>query len=390
MDKWNMVKLSDVFTLQMGKTPSRNNPDYWNGNHKWLSIADFGMNGKYINKTKECITDAAVAESGIKATPHNTVVMSFKLSIGKTAITVKDIFTNEAIMSFIDKGTYPIDVNYIYHLFSGKDWSKGTNKAVMGTTLNKATLSQITIPLPPIESQYQIADNLEKVSKLIDICNTILNKLDILVKSRFVEMFGDPILNPKGWEMTTIGEIVTEVKYGTSRPAIDGGKYAYLRMNNLTYDGYLDLADLKRIDIPDSEIEKCIVRKGDVLFNRTNSIELVGKTCVFDKDEDMIIAGYIIRVRLKPVMLPLIMSYFMNTDALKKKLRSMAKGAVNQANINAQELKAIKIYLPPTDLQQQFADFVAQTDKSKYCLVGEQILGKAEMLIKVLKQEYFG
>ena len=385
-----MVKLSDVFTLQMGKTPSRNNPDYWNGNHKWLSIADFGMNGKYINKTKECITDAAVAESGIKATPHNTVVMSFKLSIGKTAITVKDIFTNEAIMSFIDKGTYPIDVNYIYHLFSGKDWSKGTNKAVMGTTLNKATLSQTTIPLPPIESQYQIADNLEKVSKLIDICNTILNKLDILVKSRFVEMFGDPILNPKGWEMTTIGEIVTEVKYGTSRPAIDGGKYAYLRMNNLTYDGYLDLADLKRIDIPDSEIEKCIVRKGDVLFNRTNSIELVGKTCVFDKDEDMIIAGYIIRVRLKPVMLPLIMSYFMNTDALKKKLRSMAKGAVNQANINAQELKAIKIYLPPTDLQQQFADFVAQTDKSKYCLVGEQILGKAEMLIELLNQEYFG
>ena len=388
MDKWNMVKLSDVFTLQMGKTPSRNNPDYWNGNHKWLSIADFGMNGKYINKTKECITDAAVAESGIKATPHNTVVMSFKLSIGKTAITVKDIFTNEAIMSFIDKGTYPIDVNYIYHLFSGKDWSKGTNKAVMGTTLNKATLSQITIPLPPIESQYQIADNLEKVSKLIDICNTILNKLDILVKSRFVEMFGDPILNSKGWEMTTIGEIVTEVKYGTSRPAIDGGKYAYLRMNNLTYDGYLDLADLKRIDIPDSEIEKCIVRKGDVLFNRTNSIELVGKTCVFDKDEDMIIAGYIIRVRLKPVMLPLIMSYFMNTDALKKKLRSMAKGAVNQANINAQELKAIKIYLPPTDLQQQFADFVAQTDKSK--LAVKQILEKAETLKKSLMQEYFG
>ena len=187
MDKWNMVKLSDVFTLQMGKTPSRNNPDYWNGNHKWLSIADFGMNGKYINKTKECITDAAVAESGIKATPHNTVVMSFKLSIGKTAITVEDIFTNEAIMSFIDKGTYPIDVNYIYHLFSGKDWSKGTNKAVMGTTLNKATLSQITIPLPPIEIQYQIADNLDKVSKMIDLCNTILNKLDILVKSRQVE-----------------------------------------------------------------------------------------------------------------------------------------------------------------------------------------------------------
>ena len=257
-------------------------------------------------------------------------------------------------------------------------------------SIPKKDLFELPIILPDLATQKHITDIISYANKLIEICKSILEKTDTLVKSRFVEMFGDPILNPKGWEMTTIGEIVTEVKYGTSRPAIDGGKYAYLRMNNLTYDGYLDLADLKRIDIPDSEIEKCIVRKGDVLFNRTNSIELVGKTCVFDKDEDMIIAGYIIRVRLKPVMLPLIMSYFMNTDALKKKLRSMAKGAVNQANINAQELKAIKIYLPPTDLQQQFADFVAQTDKSKYCLVGEQILGKAEMLIELLNQEYFG
>ena len=256
--------------------------------------------------------------------------------------------------------------------------------------LSAKEINKICVPLPDEYQQQYISKSLALCDSLIFQNKLLLNKLDELIKSRFVEMFGDPILNPKGWEMTTIGEIVTEVKYGTSRPAIDGGKYAYLRMNNLTYDGYLDLADLKRIDIPDSEIEKCIVRKGDVLFNRTNSIELVGKTCVFDKDEDMIIAGYIIRVRLKPVMLPLIMSYFMNTDALKKKLRSMAKGAVNQANINAQELKAIKIYLPPTDLQQQFADFVAQTDKSKYCLVGEQILGKAEMLIELLNQEYFG
>ncbi len=182
-------------------------------------------------------------------------------------------------------------------------------------------------------------------------------------------MFGEPVLNPKGWNMTTIGEIVTEVKYGTSRPAVDGGKYPYLRMNNLTYDGHLDLTDLKRIDIPDNEIEKCIVRKGDVLFNRTNSVELVGKTCVFNESEDMVIAGYIIRVRLKSVMLPIVLSSFMNTDALKKKLRTMAKGAVNQVNINAQELQAINIYLPPIELQQQFAAFVEQTDKSKFIAI---------------------
>ena len=280
------------------------------------------------------------------------------------------ITDNAMYISSLDNKCY--DIIFLCALMEHIDFTRYQDAGDLKKITQKPFMNTEFIA-PPIEMQKKYVSFVEQTDK-----------------SRFVEMFGDPILNPKGWEMTTIGEIVTEVKYGTSRPAIDGGKYAYLRMNNLTYDGYLDLADLKRIDIPDSEIEKCIVRKGDVLFNRTNSIELVGKTCVFDKDEDMIIAGYIIRVRLKPVMLPLIMSYFMNTDALKKKLRSMAKGAVNQANINAQELKAIKIYLPPTDLQQQFADFVAQTDKSKYCLVGEQILGKAEMLIELLNQEYFG
>ena len=381
--------MEELFNLQMGKTPSRNNSGYWNSqDNKWISISDLSKCGKYIFETKEYISNNAVEESGISLIPENTVVMSFKLSIGKVAITSEPMYSNEAIMSFRDKGIVELLPDYLYYLLLGQEWEQGTNKAVMGKTLNKATLSQVKVRIHSIETQRSIVSTLDKVTHTIDLCNAMLEKLDLLVKARFVEMFGDPILNTKGWEMTTIGEIVTEVKYGTSRPAIDGGKYAYLRMNNLTYDGYLDLADLKRIDIPDSEIEKCIVRKGDVLFNRTNSIELVGKTCVFDKDEDMIIAGYIIRVRLKPVMLPLIMSYFMNTDALKKKLRSMAKGAVNQANINAQELKAIKIYLPPTDLQQQFADFVAQTDKSK--LAVKQVLEKAETLKKALMQEYFG
>lgn len=186
MGKWKAVKLSDMFTLQMGKTPSRDNSAYWNGTHKWVSIADLGKAAKYITDTKECITDMALSETGIKATPKDTVVMSFKLSIGKTAVTAEEIYTNEAIMSFIDKGIYDFDIDYIYHLFSCKDWSEGTNKAVMGATLNKATLSQISIPLPPIVEQRKIAYNLGKVTYLIEICNTILEKLDLLVKSRCV------------------------------------------------------------------------------------------------------------------------------------------------------------------------------------------------------------
>ena len=186
MNKWKMVKLSDIFILQMGKTPSRDKLSYWNGSYKWVSIADLGKAGKYIGNTKECITELAVSETGIKATPKDTVVMSFKLSIGKVAVTSEEIYTNEAIMSFIDRGTYAFDIAYVYHLFSGKDWSHGSNKAVMGVTLNKATLSQICIPLPPLEIQHYIAATLDHITHLIDLCKKQLETLDLLVKSREV------------------------------------------------------------------------------------------------------------------------------------------------------------------------------------------------------------
>ena len=213
--------------------------------------------------------------------------------------------------------------------------------------------------------QILICEKLDKLYEIIKSRRQELQFLDELVKARFVELFGDPILNPYSWAVVTVGDIVTDVRYGTSKPAVEGGKYPYLRMNNLTYDGHLDLSDMKYIDIPDNEIEKCIVRKGDVLFNRTNSIELVGKTCVFDLADDMVIAGYIIRVRLNEKLLPIVLSSYMNLPSLKEQLRSMAKGAVNQANINAQELKSIKISVPPIELQNQFADFINQVDKLK-------------------------
>ena len=122
---------------------------------------------------------------------------------------------------------------------------------------------------------------------------------------------------------------------------------------------------MKYIDIQKDEIEKCVVRKGDVLFNRTNSIDLVGKTAVFDLSEDMVIAGYIIRVRLNGRILPEVFSQYMNLEALKDILRSMAKGAVNQANINAQELQSIKVYVPDMKLQKQFVEIKEQVNKSK-------------------------
>lgn len=253
---------------------------------------------------------------------------------------------------------------YLYYVVSYKH----LEKYFTGTTIPHIYFKDYKnekFNLDSLDMQKKIVDILSKCEGIIKSRNRELELLDELVKARFVEMFGDPVTNPMGWEFVTIREVVTEVRYGTSKPAVENGKYPYLRMNNLTVDGRLDLNDLKYIDIPKDEVEKCIVRKGDILFNRTNSIELVGKTAVFDLADDMVIAGYIIRVRLNEKILPEVLAQYMNLEVLKNIFRSMAKGAVNQANINAQELQNVKVYIPDMKLQKQFIEVKNQIDKSK-------------------------
>ena len=293
----------------------------------------------------------------------DTVIIGRKGSINNP-IYVEEPFWNVDTAFGLSAKREILMPRYLYYFCQYFDFER-LNKAVTIPSLTKSDLLKIELELPTIETQKKIVDRLIKVEQIIQLKKRKLQKLDTLVKSRFAEMFGDPIMNPKGWKVVTIGDIVTEVRYGTSKPAVEGGKYPYLRMNNLTADGHLDLNDLKYIDISDDEVEKCVVRKGDVLFNRTNSIDLVGKTAVFDLPEDMVIAGYIIRVRLNEKILPEVLSQYMNLEALKDILRSMAKGAVNQANINAQELQSIRVYVPDIELQKQFVEMKDQVDKSK-------------------------
>ena len=299
--------------------------------------------------------------------PKDTVVFAKigeALKLNRRAITSCDCLIDNNAMGIAPK-IDSLRIQYFY--FCMKNLKMQTlAESTTVPSVRKTVLEKYEIEVPSLVEQEEIEKKLTLTQKIIEKRRQELSYLDEIIKARFVEMFGDPVKNPKGWEVVTIGDIVTEVRYGTSKPAVEGGKYPYLRMNNLTADGHLDLNDLKYIDIPDDEIEKCIVRKGDVLFNRTNSIELVGKTVVFDLQEDMIIAGYIIRVRLNKRLLPEILSQYMNLEALKDILRSMAKGAVNQANINAQELQSIKVYIPDMELQKQFIEMKNQVDKSKF------------------------
>ena len=241
-------------------------------------------------------------------------------------------------------------------------WYKIPN---LGYSRHYKLLKEIDIPIPSLSEQQSIVAELDKINELISLKKAQLSDLDSLTQSIFYDMFGDPIENEKGWEVKKLGDECVDMKYGTSRPASENGRYKYLRMGNITSDGHLDLLDLKSIDIPDEEVEKCIVRHGDILFNRTNSYELIGKTCMFDMLEPMIIAGYIIRVRLSNNLHPRYVSIMFNLPSFKKLLRSKAKGAVNQANINSKELASIPIPLPHLPLQQEFAKRIELIEQQK-------------------------
>lgn len=264
--------------------------------------------------------------------------------------------------------TDDIERNYLFRYITSDIFTQHLMKLTTGANypaVRDLDVRDSTIPLPPKSTQLAIVAELDKINELIRLKKEQLKDFDNLAQSLFYEMFGDPVENEKGWEVKKLGDVCTDIKYGTSKPASENGRYTYLRMCNLTTDGFLDLSNTKQIDIPDDEIEKCIVRYGDILFNRTNSIELVGKTCLFDKKEPMVIAGYIIRVRLNDTLLPVVLARMFNLASIKKLLRSMAKGAVNQANINSKELASIRIPLPPLSLQRLFAQRIEQIEREK-------------------------
>lgn len=239
-------------------------------------------------------------------------------------------------------------------------------KGVTIKHLVKSSLHSIPIPVPPLPVQARIVDELDCLQGILSKKRQQLAEYHSLAQAIFHQMFGDPVVNEKGWEVKRLGEVCDSFNYGTSSAADENGKMKYLRMNNLTYEGEIILDNMKYINVDKESYEKYVVRRGDILFNRTNSKELVGKTALFNFDEEMIIAGYIIRIRVNNNTLhPQYATSYMNSPYMKAYLTTKAKGAVNQANISAKELKLFPIPLPPLPLQQSFAARIAAIDSQR-------------------------
>lgn len=228
--------------------------------------------------------------------------------------------------------------------------------------ITDAEVRAVLVPVPPLAEQQRIARLVDDSDELRKLRARADSRTDQLIPALFQEMFGDPARNLQGWPIRSAGELMEACDYGSSKKADKTGRgVPVLRMGNVTVTGNLDLEDLKNVELPREEFVKQQLRTGDVLFNRTNSRDLVGKTGMWDGRFTAVAASYFIRMRfLSGVEHPQHFTTFMNLPFMKHKLAAMARGAIGQANINSQELKSIPVPVPPFAMQEEFAQRVTE------------------------------
>ncbi|HDZ9228219.1 TPA: restriction endonuclease subunit S [Vibrio cholerae] len=349
------VTLGDLFKISSGGTPSRREKSYYdNGDIPWIKTGD--LHKCRIQQASEYITQLGLDKSSAKLFPKGTVLLAmYGATIGACSILDIEAATNQACAAFLPNEK--VDTNYLYYFLISKK-NDFIRDGVGGAQPNiSATyLKTVSFPLPPLETQKKIAAVLEKADQLRKDCKLLEQELNSLAQSVFIDMFGDPVTNPKGWEIVTIGDLLLSANYGTSEKAsTEKKKYPVLRMNNITYEGNWDFSSLKYMDMSEDDEDKYLVESGDILFNRTNSKELVGKTAVYREATPMAYAGYLVRARCNELAHPEYISSFMNSRFTKKTLQSMCKSIVGMANINAKEFQKISVAKPPIELQQEFA-----------------------------------
>jgi type I restriction enzyme S subunit len=216
-------------------------------------------------------------------------------------------------------------------------------------------VKEVRLPVPSLHEQHRIVDILKRADGIRRLRNQAQDTARQLIPALFIEMFGDPATNPKGWPMGTIGDVITQAQYGTSKKAHENGAgLPVIRMGNVLTSGALDLERLKYVELNEKDQAKYKLETGDILFNRTNSKDLVGKTGVWNGSFEAVAASYFIVARAdRSKILPTCLWVYMNTPYMKRRLFDTARGAIGQSNINAKELKAFSIPLPPIELQEK-------------------------------------
>lgn len=384
-----MAKLSEICNIQSGGTPSRSCVEYWeNGKIPWVKISD--IKDKELNQTEEFITELGVEKSSAKLFPKGTILYSIFATLGEVCILNIDATTNQAIagLQLTNESVLP-DYLY-YYLVSKKDFVNYIGRGVAQNNINLKILRNMEIPIPNKEEQERIVLRLNKLNQCISLRKQQLKKLDELVKSRFIEMFGDPVFNPKLWEIAPLSSLIVTANNGMARRGRDNDGKIVLRLVELQ-NGYIDYTEPNRISLTDAEEKRYRLKENDFLFARVNgNPDYVGRCAVFNEiSEPVYHNDHIIRVHFDESKINgCFTSVLLNSDYGKRQMREQIKTSAGQYTISQDGIGAIMTILPPLDLQNKFSTFVEQTDKLKFEV--KEALEKLEILKKSLMQQYFG
>ena len=373
-DGWKVVELPKIVFFQEG--PGVRKYQFTNDGIKLLNGRNIVNNKLILDNTETYISreeattkynhflveegDLIIASSGIKVDYfHKKIAFAKKEHL--------PLCMNTSTIRFRALNNEILDIQYFKYFLMTHLFAKQVNFHITGSAqlnFGPTHLKKMKVILPPLQTQKKIVAILEKAERLKEWRKEADELTDEFLKSTFLEMFGDPINNDHDFDVGTIRDLTIKTQYGTSKKANeDGNGIPILRMGNITYNGNFDFSSLKHIEFDENEKRKYLVNKGELLFNRTNSKELVGKSAVYQINEPMAFAGYLIKLITDSPATSEFIAGHLNSKYGKLYLQKMAKNIVGMANINAQEVQNIPILIPPIESRQKFASIVQQVEQ---------------------------
>jgi len=384
-----MARLGDICTVVSGSTPKTGVAEYWDGTVKWITPAELNEDSFYITDSVRHITEDGKEKTGLSYLPKGTVILSSRAPIGKTAIAGCEMCCNQGFKNLICSDA--VYNEYLYFFLKSKtDYLNSLGRGATFKEISKSIVEKVEIPLPNIEKQHQIVKELKATRNLITHRKQQLTKLDELIKARFVEMFGDCRLNPKGWVTKNLDQVadvgsskrvfVEELQSegipfyrGTEVGALAEGKSIRPELF-ITEGHYKQLCEATGKP-----------QKGDLLMP---SICPDGRIWVVDTDAPFYFKdGRVLWVHLTSQNYNPVFLLYTLKDRIMTDYESIASGTTF-AELKIFALKKCRIFDVPLSLQNQFADFVAEVDKSKADV--QKALDQTQLLFDSLMQQYFG
>ena len=382
-----MARLGDVCTIVSGTTPKSSCPEYWDGDINWVTPAELNDESDVIYESQRKITKQAVMDSSLKAFPAGTVLLSSRAPIGKVAIAGTEMYCNQGFKNLICSDA--IYNRYLYHFLKSKtEYLNSLGRGATFKEISKSIVEEIEIPLPQMEEQRRIAALLDKVSDLIAKRRAQLDKLDLLVKARFVEMFEDPEENPRGYEKRKLGSLARKISDGVhAKPEYTETGRPFLSVVNIN-KGIINFEGCKFVseEAYQKMIKSTHPERGDILYTKVGATYGIPAYVDTDTEFCLYVSVCLIKPRHDEIDSKFL-AISMSMPYIKCQADSRIKG-IGVPDLHLNQINEFDILCPPRSEQEAFVGFVAHMDKSK--LMIQQSLEKMETLKKALMQQYFG